>query len=112
MAGRFDFIWRSNVSRFNRRCGIIALAFLLLTIGGKIAWYEHRHLEQYQDYPQYYMAGLVARTGAWESLYPIPHEGSQINPGLAENSEMRPAYRELVISHGISERATRFLQPP
>ncbi len=98
--------------RFNLLCSVAGLAFLLVTIGGKTAWYAYRYLPQAADYPQYYMGGLVARHGAWEAMYPIPNPGSETNPGFAENSELRPRYRELANRAGVEENAVRYMQPP
>jgi hypothetical protein len=101
-----------STRRFNRLCSIAGLLFLILTIGGKTAWYAYRGLPQAADYPQYYMGGLVARHGAWEALYPIPNPDSETNPGFAENSELRPRYRELARRAGVEENAVRYMQPP
>jgi hypothetical protein len=106
------YIRNLDIPRFNRTCSILGLAFLLLVIGAKVAWYEHRHLPQMQDYPQYYMGGLMALNGAWDSMYPIPNPGSHTNPGFVGNSTLRPRYRELALSHGVSEESVRFMQPP
>jgi hypothetical protein len=58
------------------------------------------------------MGGLVARHGAWEAMYPIPKPDSETNPGFAENSELRPRYRELAQRAGVEENAVRYMQPP
>ncbi|HEX3357006.1 MAG TPA: glycosyltransferase family 87 protein [Tepidisphaeraceae bacterium] len=105
-------IRKLDVVRFNRLCSICGLAFLVLTIGAKCAWYEHRHLPQMQDYPQYYMGGLVALHGAWDSMYPIPNPGSHTNPGFVGNSTLRPGYLALALSHGVTEESVRYMQPP
>jgi hypothetical protein len=101
-----------HADRFNRICRIIALLFLVTTIGAKTAWYEYRGLPQTQDYPQYYMGGLIARLGEWDSLYPIPNPHSVTNPGAVGNSELRPKYRQLANDTGVSEYAVRYMQPP
>jgi hypothetical protein len=101
-----------SIQRFNHLCSIAGLFFLLVTIGGKTAWYAYRALPQAADYPQYYMGGLIARHGAWEALYPIPNPVSETNPGFAENSELRPRYRELARRAGVEENAVRYMQPP
>src|SRR5579863_2676628 len=97
---------------FKRRCAIFGLLFLLITQYGKLLYYDARHLTTYEDFPQYYMGGLIARVGAWDSLYPIPIPNSPINAGFAEGSIMRPQYRDLAFSHGLDEGAVRFIQPP
>ena len=101
-----------DVAVFNKCCSAIGLAFLLLTIGAKPHVYEHRHLPQMQDYPQYYMGGMVALHGAWDSMYPIPNPGSHTNPGFVGNSTLRPGYRDLALSHGVTEESVRYMQPP
>src|SRR5205823_7329859 len=58
------------------------------------------------------MRGLIALHGAWASMYPIPNPGSHTNPGFVGNSTLRPNYRELALSHGVSEESVRYMQPP
>jgi hypothetical protein len=101
-----------DVTRFNRACSMIALAFLVVAIGAKSAWYEHKHLPPMQDFPQYYMGGLVALHGAWDSMYPIPNPDARTNPGFVGNSTLRPGYRDLALAHGVSEESVRYMQPP
>jgi hypothetical protein len=96
---------------FRRRCAVAGLAFLLLSQFGKLIYYDTRHVRDFKDFPQYFMAGLIARTGAWDSLYPIPRTGSETNPGAVENSTMRPRYEELARATGVGD-AARFMQPP
>src|SRR5581483_3173950 len=101
-----------EILRFNRICSIIGLSFLILVIGGKSALYEYRHIPPMQDFPQYYMGGLMARHGEWDSMYPIPNPGSHTNPGFLGNSTLRPRYRELAVSHGVTQESVRYMQPP
>jgi len=97
---------------FSRRtCAIIGLLFLLITQYAKLIYYDYRHLTTYQDFPQYYMGGLIARTGTWDSLYPIPKPGADSNPGAPDTSTMRPRYQELAERYGIGD-STRYMQPP
>jgi hypothetical protein len=56
------------------------------------------------------MAGVVARAGAWEDLYPIPTNPNH-NPGDPADSRMRPRYAELANREGVGE-SFRFIQPP
>ncbi len=65
-----------------------------------------------QDYPQYYMGGVIALNGAWDSMYPIPNPGSHTNPGFVGNSTLRPGYLALALSHGVTEESVRYMQPP
>lgn len=101
-----------SIARFNHLCKFAALGFLLLTVGGKTAWYAYRGIAQTHDFPQYYMAGLIARLGEWDALYPIPHPHSKTNPGGFQNSDLRPRYRELSRQAGIRDEDVRFVQPP
>jgi hypothetical protein len=57
------------------------------------------------------MGGVIARTGAWPSLYPIPHPDSPYNPGLKDDSDRRPAYAVLSDDLGVGDDP-RFIQPP
>jgi hypothetical protein len=98
--------------RFNRNCAVIGLLFLLISVGAKTAWYEHKGLPQSPDFPQYYMAGRIALTGAWDSLYPIPKATSRTNPGAWADSDMRPRYAQLGAQAGLSPAANRYIQPP
>jgi hypothetical protein len=100
------------IARFNRNCAVIGLLFLLVTVGGKTAWYEHKGLPQSPDFPQYFMAGRIALAGAWDSLYPIPLATSRTNPGAPQDSDMRPRYAQLCAESGLSAGANRYIQPP
>jgi hypothetical protein len=63
------------------------------------------------DLDQYYMGGVIARTGAWDSLYPIPNPGSFDHPGYPNTSTLRPKYEELRKAVGADDR-TRYILPP
>jgi hypothetical protein len=97
--------------RFNRRCAALGLLFLVLTLGGKYALYFARGLDQYQDFPQYYMGGVIALVGPADALYPVPRPDALSNPGMVEMSDARPAYARLADERGIGE-SYRFIQPP
>ncbi len=100
-----------DIGRFNRICSILGLAFLLVTIGAKWAWYEHRHLPQAQDYTQYYMGGLMALRGNWDSIYPIPLPGGLHNVGFDDSSTLPEKYSQATTELG-TEGSYRFMQPP
>src|SRR5690242_2501929 len=91
---------RVGAGRFILVCKLFSLAFLLITVEGKLFVYHHRGLPNQQDYPQYYMAGQIVRHGAWESLYPIPTNDRFANPGAPENSAMRPRYAAIAQQYG------------
>src|SRR5271170_6464872 len=67
--------------RFRRRCAIIGLVFLLVSQFGKLIWFDHTNRTQLLDFNQYYMGGMMARDGAWDSLYPVPVANSKVNVG-------------------------------
>src|SRR5882724_6398311 len=92
---------------FNRRCAIIGLAFLMMTLGLKLAF----RLEP-QDFAQYYYTGVVARSGQWDALYPTPLPGSTRNVGDAMDSTLKPAGEALRVEHGMPPDLKRYMQPP
>jgi hypothetical protein len=77
---------------FRQRCAIVGLLFLLVSQFGKLIWYDYTHRTYTFDFNQYYMGGMIARAGAWDSLYPIPIPGSNVNVGYSEGSTLRPRY--------------------
>ncbi|MEL7237697.1 MAG: glycosyltransferase family 87 protein [Planctomycetota bacterium] len=64
-----------------------------------------------QDFAQYYMGGSMVVAGEFDDLYPEPIEGSELNPGFAAGSTMRPAYREMAEQRGVGDQ-NRYFQPP
>lgn len=97
-----------RVRRFNRTCGIVALLWLLI-VPRVVLLLSPR--ANYVDFPQFYMAGAIARAGLWDSLYPLPNPESRHNPGLPDDSQPRPAYAELAKQLGVPN-GMRFIQPP
>ena len=63
------------------------------------------------DFPQFYMGGVMARLHAWQDLYPTPKPGSVNNPGMPEDSIMRPRYAAERIKRNVDD-GPRFIQPP
>jgi len=106
--------WVSDPAAFRRRCAIAGLIFLLVTQFGKLAWYDYTHRTNTLDFPQYYMGGVIARSGAWDSLYPVPIPGSNVNAGYLLGSTMRPRYVQLADQYhvDVSRNVPRFIQPP
>ena len=92
--------------RFNRACGVAALAWMI-----GLAVFVSLRPPNYHDFGQYYMAGLIARHGLWGDLYPIPHPASNANAGGRADSDMRPAYARLAEEHGVGD-VNRFIQTP
>lgn len=64
------------------------------------------------DFSQYYMGGLMARQGLWESIYPVPVENAAANPGNPGCSMLKPAYAEQAELAGVHGDMWRFIQPP
>jgi hypothetical protein len=90
----------------------MGLLFLLLSQLGKLAWFDHMHRTYSLDFSQYYMGGMIARTGAWDSLYPIPVGNNHFNVGYPQGSILRPRYAQIADQVGISRDEFRFAQPP
>lgn len=67
---------------------------------------------KFNDFPQYYMGGLMALRGEWESLYPDPYPGAIENAGNVAASRMRPRYAELGASEGVGDGYRYFHLPP
>ena len=70
---------RTESAAFNRGCAMSALLFLLLSNACALLWQFHQgkftprwHRGEFEDCPQYYMAGLIAYTGAWEGTLSDP----------------------------------------
>src|SRR3954467_4344993 len=74
----------NNPRRFNRVCYAAALVWLL-AVGAEVRLLR----PTLGDFPQFYMGGAVALSGAWEDLYPIP-TNPRHNPGEPADSRMRP----------------------
>jgi hypothetical protein len=91
---------------FNRGCAIGAFVYLLVSMTISLCTPIST-----EDFPQYYMAGLVARHAAWDVLYPIPDPQSLRNPGFVEDSFMKPHYAQMAKEVGIGDRV-RYIQPP
>jgi len=94
------------VDRFNRRCGAAGLLilFAMVILNGLMR-------PKFNDFPQYYMGGLMALRGEWESLYPDPYPGATDNAGNVAASRMRPRYAELAASAGVGD-GNRYFHPP
>ena len=94
--------------RFNRICAIVALAWLSAVT---VAFTKLRYFPC--DFGQYYMAGVIARHGVWQELYPDPIPGATVNMGAPAGSTMRPDYARLAHESRADEyELYRFTQPP
>ena len=92
--------------RFTVGCRIAALVWLV-----GVVTINFLRRPTFQDFPQYYMAGVIAVEGAWEALYPVPNPGSTNNPGWIADSTMRPRYAQLAAERSVGD-TYRFIQPP
>jgi hypothetical protein len=104
---------RYTARRFNYIC--YALAFCWICVSLKISFRLHPvegPTWEKHDFSQFYMGGLIARHGAWDAMYPIPHPNSRNNPGEPDDSEMRPEYARLAAEAGIRAESLRYIQPP
>src|SRR4051794_16543299 len=86
---------KTPVSSFNRVCLIFAFFWLAITIPIGIVIRP-----TWSDFSQFYMGGVVANSGNWDALYPIPIPGSLDNPGLRFHSWAKLKWRALCQSHG------------
>jgi hypothetical protein len=92
---------------FNRACMALAALWLLVGVPLTMKFRPPR----FGDFGQFYMAAVMARQQAWGDLYPIPNPKSPHNPGLPEDSEMRPRYAELAEISGVGDEP-RFISAP
>jgi alpha-1,2-mannosyltransferase len=63
------------------------------------------------DFPQLYMAGVVAWEGQWPALYAEPIEGTSLNPAYTQASVPHPEYERLRLERGVPDQL-RFIYPP
>src|SRR5688572_13529334 len=92
---------------FNRVCMTLAAMWLLVVVPLSYRFREPR----FHDFGQFYMAAVMARNQAWGDLYPIPNPDSPHNPGLPEDSQMRPRYAGLAEISGVGDEP-RFISAP
>ena len=93
--------------RFGGLCVAVVAAVALGTVLPGV-WNERA---THHDFGQFYMGGVVARAGAWGSLYPVPNPDSTGNPGWTYGSTMKPAYADLAQGRGVGS-TFRYIQPP
>lgn len=53
------------------------------------------------DFGQYYMGGLIVRSGDIGDLYPIPNADAKYNAGWPDQSKMQPGYAKLAEEAGV-----------
>jgi hypothetical protein len=97
-----------GVARFNLVCKLVALIIL---VGGLALSDLTRPQFRDLDFWQFYIAGIMAREGMWEHLYPTPLAGNPHNPGAPEDSTVSPEYQAVATAAGV-ELSTRFIQFP
>src|SRR5258708_4988610 len=96
------------IATFNRWCYLIASVWVILSLFVSLhIWKIEATDREYHDFSQFYMGGLIARHGAWDALYPIPHPNSPNNPGEGADSDMRPEYARLAAAAGVPANALR-----
>lgn len=100
-----------NTTNFKLACAFFGLLFLIVTQVGRLVYHEMRGYLSLDDFPQYYMGGLIALDGAWDSLYPIPNPGDTENPGIIAHSKMRDGYAKLAHATNMAG-PTVYIQPP
>ena len=81
--------------------------YLVATLG-----YRYWRGTSDQDFPQYYMGGVIARLGAWDQLYPVPKAGLMRNPGFIEDSTPKPLYAREMQARIPAGEGVRYMQPP
>ncbi len=96
----------SSVLRFNRICSLTSLIGFVALV-----WWRSLTPNFVDDFAQYYNAGLIARAGAWDDLYPLPTPDSPHNPGAVADSTVTDGYRRVVAGRGRVDGA-RFIQSP
>ena len=92
------------VSRFNRFCTLIALAWVMGFIPLTL-----RLRPSHQDAATFYTAGVVARVGAWDALYPNVGPGTGFRAG--DYVAPKPALARLAAERQVSGLLP-FLYPP
>lgn len=84
-----------DISRFNRICWAIALLWLIIVP-------PLRHAT-YQDMAAFYLAGVVAHTGAWSSLYPEPVGQSNYYIGEEGHYRQKPGLAKIIADRNVQE---------
>lgn len=96
----------------------LALVFIWLVIAVPFLSLRHNGVRPLftpgignQDFPQYYMPGMILKYGEVGDLYPDPIDGAEGNAGWTAYSIMKPGHKKLAQSIGV-EQSVRFIQPP
>jgi hypothetical protein len=92
--------------RFNLLCLVLAALWLFVTIPLGI-----RFRPTVPDFSQFYIGGILASRGAWNSLYPLPVLGGVDNAGLNIHSFAKPGWTSLCQKRGVADH-THFILPP
>ena len=96
----------------NRRLNAAATAIVaVVALAGVLPFVWNERPPHHHDFDQFYMGGLVARSGQWANLYPVPVAGSPDNPGWPRGSTMKPGYAALAGAAGVGNEF-RFIQLP
>jgi hypothetical protein len=93
-----------TVGSFNRACRAVAAAWLI-GLAATSLWLR----PTYQDFSAFYLAGVLARNGAWQDLYPLM---AGDNPYyIGEIVKMKPGYEQAARRRNVKDLCV-FLQPP
>jgi hypothetical protein len=99
--------------RFTRMCSAAAMLWLVAVVGGSLVYSP-----KVEDFGQYYMGGVMANAGLYDSLYPIPIADVHLNAGWGNASILPGPYAALLEERGVGDPArpidssTRFIQTP
>jgi hypothetical protein len=96
-----------NTPTFNLSCRILAITWLLILLP-----LNQLVRPAYNDFDQYYMAGVCVAEHRWDLLYPIPKPNAPGNAGNEFDSDAKPGYSELAKAHGLPATHFHFIQLP
>lgn len=100
------FTQRFSVSTINRYALMMSWLWLIIVLPFSII-----HRPTIPDFGQFYMGGVLAQEGEWESIYPVPIRGSLDNPGLNMHSRAKSKWLNLSKTRRVQDY-THFILPP
>lgn len=92
----------------NRICYVFVVFYLLVMIPVR----QYFAPATTADFNQYFMGGVMARQGLWESIYPVPIPSAAANPGNPGASTIKQAYATQAEKAGVLGDMWRYIQPP
>lgn len=94
----------SSICRFNGICRAICLLWLFVALPMTFVIRP-----TYQDFSLYYMAGVCARTGSWDALYPrVPANSTELD---CDPALLKPELYELAREWDV-DLSMPYIQPP